>query len=110
MRSPARHSRRVVEQPFAHVLNSCRLHPVSKANTDAIKMITKTIISLLFVTTLSLTAAEPKKVLVVTVTTEFRHSSIGTAEKVLQKLADDSKAFTIVDFVRQPKVNAPQKP
>ena len=60
----------------------------------------KSIISLLMLGSLSLAAAEPKKVLVVTVTTEFRHSSIETAEKVLQKLADDSKAFTIVDFAR----------
>jgi type 1 glutamine amidotransferase len=69
----------------------------------------KLIFSMLLLGSLCLNA-EPKKVLVVTVTTEFRHSSIGTAEKVLQKLADDSKAFTIVDFARQPSVNIPQKP
>jgi type 1 glutamine amidotransferase len=55
-------------------------------------------------------AAEPKKVVVVTVTTGFRHSSIPTAEKILQKLADESKAFTIVDYVRQPTVEIPKKP
>lgn len=55
-------------------------------------------------------AAEPKKVLVVTVTTGFRHSSIPTAEKILQKLADESKAFTIVDFARQPEVQVHKKP
>ncbi|MBI3877124.1 MAG: ThuA domain-containing protein [Verrucomicrobia bacterium] len=55
--------------------------------------------------------AEPKKVLVVTVTTSFRHSSIGTAEKVLAKLGQESGAFT-VDYVQQPpnKPNAPRKP
>src|SRR5690349_25029009 len=43
--------------------------------------------------------AEPKKVLVVTVTKGFRHSSIPTAEKVLGELAQKSGAFT-VDYVR----------
>ncbi len=55
-------------------------------------------------------AAEAKKVIVCTVTTGFRHSSIGEAEKTLQKLADESKAFEIVDFVRQPDVQIPKKP
>src|SRR3954471_6814014 len=57
-------------------------------------------------------AAEPKKVIVCTVTTGFRHSSIPYAEKTLQKLADESKAFTIVDWVQQPKdvAKAPNKP
>jgi type 1 glutamine amidotransferase len=44
-------------------------------------------------------ADAPKKLLVVTVTKGFRHSSIPTAEKVLGELADRSKAFT-VDYVR----------
>ncbi len=59
-----------------------------------------------------LCAAEPlKKVLIVTTTTGFRHSSIATAEKVLAQLAEQSGAFS-VDFVRQPpgKPNGPQKP
>lgn len=47
-------------------------------------------------------ADAPKKVLVVTVTTGFRHSSISTAEKILSELAAKSGAFT-VDFVRQPE-------
>ncbi len=42
-----------------------------------------------------------KKLLVVTVTTGFRHSSIPTAEKVLAELAAKDKAFS-VDFVHQP--------
>lgn len=41
------------------------------------------------------TQAAPKKVLVVTTTTGFRHSSIPTAEKVLAELAKDSAAFTV---------------
>lgn len=55
-------------------------------------------------------AAEPKKVIVVTVTTGYRHSSIATAEKTLQQLGDESKAFTIVDFARQPEVQVLKKP
>src|SRR4051812_6303748 len=55
-------------------------------------------------------AAEPKRVIVCTVTTGFRHSSIPFAEATLQKLADESKAFTIVEYVRQPGVNVPNAP
>jgi type 1 glutamine amidotransferase len=49
--------------------------------------------------------AEPKKLLVVTTTTGFRHSSIPTAEKILSRLAKDSGEFT-VDFVEQPPGHA----
>ncbi|MBM3823672.1 MAG: ThuA domain-containing protein [Verrucomicrobia bacterium] len=44
-------------------------------------------------------AQAAKKVLVVTVTKGFRHSSIPTAEKVLSMIAQQSKAFE-VDFAR----------
>jgi len=50
----------------------------------------------------ALAAAEPKKLLVVTVTTGFRHSSIETAEKVLKELGEKSGAWT-VDYVHQPE-------
>ena len=55
--------------------------------------------------------AAPKKVLVVSVTTGFRHSSIETGEKVIAQLAQKSGAFT-VDFVKQPEGRpvAPRKP
>jgi type 1 glutamine amidotransferase len=43
--------------------------------------------------------AAPRKVLVVTTTTGFRHSSIPTAEKILAELAKESSAFT-VDYAR----------
>jgi len=43
--------------------------------------------------------AAPKKVLVVTVTKGFRHSSIATAEKILAELAKKSGDFT-VDYAR----------
>jgi uncharacterized protein len=55
-------------------------------------------------------AAEPKKVLVVTVTTGFRHSSIATAEKVLAELGEKSGAFKVVDYARQPDAKVPQTP
>lgn len=53
-------------------------------------------------------AEAPKKVLVVTVTTGFRHSSISTAEKVLADMAAKSGKFS-VEFVRQPE-GLPQRP
>ncbi|MBI5387727.1 MAG: ThuA domain-containing protein [Verrucomicrobia bacterium] len=59
---------------------------------------------------LSAAAQTPKKVLVVTTTLGFRHSSIPTAEKILAKLGTQSGAFT-VDYVQQPaKQNVPEKP
>lgn len=61
---------------------------------------------------LPLTAmAAPKKVLVVSVTTGFRHSSIPTMNKVIGQLAAKSQAFT-VDYLEQPpgKPNSPNRP
>lgn len=55
-------------------------------------------------------AAEAKRVIVVTVTTGFRHSSIPFAEKTLEKLGQESGAYTIVDFARQPDIAVPRKP
>ena len=49
--------------------------------------------------TLSTLAQTSKKLLVVTVTKGFRHSSIPTAEKVLGELAKKDGSFT-VDYVR----------
>lgn len=49
--------------------------------------------------TLALNAAEPKKLLVVTATKGFRHSSIPTAERILAELGKESGVFT-VDYVR----------
>lgn len=60
--------------------------------------------------------AAKKKVLIVETTTGYRHASIATGEKVLQKLADESGTFEIAGIVRQPDVpvlqkpNAPKKP
>ncbi len=56
-------------------------------------------VAILLLAGMTATAAETKKVLVVTTTLGFRHSSIPTAEKVLQKLATKSQVFT-VDYAR----------
>ena len=62
----------------------------------------KKLLTLLAVVALAATLhAEPKKLLVVTTTTGFRHSSIPTAEKILAQLAKESGEFT-VEFVQQP--------
>ncbi len=55
-------------------------------------------------------AASPKKLLVVTTTTGFRHSCIPLSEKILTQLAEKSGEFTL-DFVDQPpgKPNPPKK-
>jgi type 1 glutamine amidotransferase len=45
--------------------------------------------------------AEPKKLLVVTTTSGFRHSSIPTAERILEELGKQSGEFT-VDYIHQP--------
>lgn len=63
----------------------------------------KTVFTLLLVAlTASSIQAAPKKLLVVTTTSGFRHSSIPTLEKVIAQLGKDSGSFT-VDYVQQPK-------
>jgi type 1 glutamine amidotransferase len=61
------------------------------------------ILATLLVAALAVTSlhAEPKRLLVVTTTTGFRHSSIPTLEKILAQLGKDSGEFT-VDLVQQP--------
>lgn len=54
-------------------------------------------------------AAAPKKILVVTVTTGFRHASIPMAEKILAQLADESGGQFTLDFIHQP-AGEPKKP
>jgi type 1 glutamine amidotransferase len=54
---------------------------------------------------ITLAADAPKKLLVVTTTTGFRHASIPTLEKMLSQLAKESGEFT-VDFVKQPPGHA----
>jgi type 1 glutamine amidotransferase len=55
-------------------------------------------------------AAETKRVIVVTVTTGFRHSSIPYAEETLKKLGEESGAYTVVDYARQPEIPLLRKP
>jgi type 1 glutamine amidotransferase len=52
-------------------------------------------------------AARPARVLAVTVTVGYRHSSIGTAEAVLEELGRSSGLFH-VDFLRMPPGRLPQ--
>lgn len=60
------------------------------------------IIAILFAASLAFAAqAAPKKLLVVTTTTGFRHASIPTLEKMLTELGQQSGEFT-VDFIEQP--------
>lgn len=54
-------------------------------------------------------SAAPKKVLVVSITTGFRHSSIETGEKVIGQLAEKSGGAFTVDYVQQPEA-APKSP
>jgi uncharacterized protein len=68
------------------------------------------ILSLSFAAVLAADAAEKKRVIVCTVTTGFRHGSIPFAEKTLEKLAAESGAYEVADWVRQPDVTIPKKP
>jgi uncharacterized protein len=70
---------------------------------------TLSVLALALASSLSALAAEPKRVIVCTVTTGFRHSSIPLAEKTIEKLGLESKAYTVVDWVRQPSAG-PQMP
>ena len=55
-------------------------------------------------------AAEPKKIIIVTTTTGFRHGSIRFARATLAKLAESSGAFVIADECQQPDITIPRKP
>lgn len=66
------------------------------------KLIPTLLVTALAATTLH---AAPKKLLVVTTTAGFRHSSIPNLEKVIAQLGKDSGEFT-VDFVQQPPGHA----
>jgi hypothetical protein len=57
--------------------------------------------------TLAAEAGKPARLLAVTVTTGFRHSSINTAEPVLEELGRSSGLFHI-DFLRMPPGRPPQ--
>jgi uncharacterized protein len=62
----------------------------------------KTVLTAAAILTASIVAAEaaPKRVLVVTATKGFRHSSIGIAENIIATLGQTSGDYTVVDYVR----------
>jgi type 1 glutamine amidotransferase len=62
------------------------------------KILASILATVLLVTSLH---ADPKKLLVVTTTTGFRHSAIPTAERILAQLGTESGAYT-VDYIHQP--------
>ena len=56
--------------------------------------------------------AKPKRVLVVSVTAGYRHSSIETAQRTLKALAEKDGGFTVVDVVdtgARPKEKTPEE-
>src|SRR6266487_3847547 len=89
--------------PLNRVLSACgeiRLAVMTMKNKTLPKLIELLLASaVLCLLIASAQAATPKKLLVVTVTKEFRHSSIPTAEKVLADVGKTSGAFT-VDYAR----------
>ncbi len=68
------------------------------------QLVPRLLLLILLLVPVSARAAEtmPKRVLVVTVTTGFRHSCIPVSEAVLARLAKEDGRFS-VDFVRQPE-------
>jgi type 1 glutamine amidotransferase len=93
--------------------NETRLHSVVRTaiRRNSLPFMNKILVlTLACAAVLTADAAEKKRVVVCTVTTGFRHSSIPFAEKTLEKLAAESGAYEIVGFVRQPEVNVPKKP
>lgn len=78
------------------------MHPCRVERGGVLSSAMKTsavIVALVCASALTVQAA-PKKVLVVTATKGFRHSSIPTAENVLVTLGETSGAYTVVDVVR----------
>ena len=88
--------------PFNKVLRACDeiLVAITMKNKTLPKLIELLLASALVCLLIATAqAATPKKLLVVTVTKGFRHSSIPTAEKVLADVGKTSGAFT-VDYAR----------
>lgn len=94
----------VLRKLFVSPVNSLRYIFGSKRN-----QIMKILLTFLVMTLSAISLqAVPKKLLVVTTTTGYRHSSIPTLEKILNQLGNSSGEFT-VDFVQQPP-NEPKVP
>ena len=88
--------------PFNKVLRACDeiLPPITMKNKTLPRLIELLLAPALCLFVIaSAQAATPKKLLVVTVTKGFRHSSIPTAEKILADVGKTSGAFT-VDYAR----------
>src|ERR1044071_1669457 len=88
--------------PFGMIINAREHNPGQKNEPMKSKFLRNALICLLCLlgaSAVSTQAATPQKLLVVTVTKGFRHSSIPTAEKVLADLGQKSGVFT-VDYVR----------
>ncbi|MBE2212851.1 MAG: ThuA domain-containing protein [Opitutaceae bacterium] len=75
----------------------------SHRNVSIMKAIRLVLLALIWSGVAAFAAAAPKRVLVVTVTTGFRHSSIPVAEQTLARLAVQSGGEFTVDFVHQPE-------
>jgi type 1 glutamine amidotransferase len=80
-----------------HGTSACTItHNATRITSMKLRLLTATLV----MTGLVTAEAAPKKVMVVTATKGFRHSSIPTAENVLATLGETSGAYTVVDFVR----------
>jgi type 1 glutamine amidotransferase len=74
-------------------------------------MIRRSLFTLALAGLLALTGhAEPKKVIVVSTTAGFRHSSIPYAVATIKMLGEKSGAYTVVDTCDQPDIAVPKKP
>jgi uncharacterized protein len=80
-----------------------------KSTLRSISLLTLTLATLAGSLASAAAAAKPKKVLVVTATTGFRHSSIETAERIIEKLGKQSGTFT-VEYARVTPPKEPRKP
>src|SRR2546422_1385895 len=86
-----------LNKSYEHVTKSGDIVMKNRTLPELIELLLAPAIGCLLIA--SAQAATPKKLLVVTVTKGFRHSSIPTAEKVLAQLGEQSGAFT-VDYAR----------
>jgi len=85
---------------FAPGVEVCWGHPLTatlKMKSSILSLLAKSTATLVLLGSLVTHAAEPKNILVVTVTKGFRHSSIPTAMQVIADLGEKSKAYK-VDF------------
>ena len=93
----------IAGKQVSRLINACGVNRLNIMKTLGIALSGKLLVAGIFIgCNLGFAApalAAPKKVLVVTVTLGFHHSSIPTAEKVIAELAKESGVFT-VDYAR----------